>query len=61
MNYKLHNNIPVTENIASYYCCGFVVWLGESCSVAKELESTPAINAVYQDKTNILFSVSEPY
>ncbi|KAG2535504.1 hypothetical protein PVAP13_9NG119300 [Panicum virgatum] len=29
---------------------------GESCSVAKELESTSAMNAVYQDKTNILFS-----
>ena len=53
--------ISVTENIASYYFWGFVVWLGESCSVAKELESTPAMNAVYQDKTNILFSVSKPY
>lgn len=30
---------------------------GESCSVEKELESTKATNAVYQDKTNILFSV----
>ena len=29
--------------------------------MAKELESTPAMNAVYQDKTNILFSVSKPY
>uniref|UniRef100_A0A0E0KIL6 Calcium-transporting ATPase n=1 Tax=Oryza punctata TaxID=4537 RepID=A0A0E0KIL6_ORYPU len=29
---------------------------GESCSVAKELESTSTMNAVYQDKTNILFS-----
>ncbi|KAG1341808.1 Calcium-transporting ATPase [Cocos nucifera] len=29
---------------------------GESCSVAKDLESTLATNAVYQDKTNILFS-----
>jgi hypothetical protein len=30
---------------------------GESCSVEKELEVTIATNAVYQDKTNILFSV----
>lgn len=30
---------------------------GESCSVEKELECTVATNAVYQDKTNILFSV----
>ncbi|KAL4181762.1 hypothetical protein AMTRI_Chr12g239000 [Amborella trichopoda] len=29
---------------------------GESCSVAKELDSTVTTNAVYQDKTNILFS-----
>ncbi|XP_050214126.1 calcium-transporting ATPase 3, endoplasmic reticulum-type [Mercurialis annua] len=29
---------------------------GESCSVEKELKATSAINAVYQDKTNILFS-----
>ncbi|XP_052306673.1 calcium-transporting ATPase 3, endoplasmic reticulum-type isoform X6 [Populus trichocarpa] len=29
---------------------------GESCSVEKELEVTIATNAVYQDKTNILFS-----
>ena len=37
----------------------FILWiiLGESCSVAKELDSTSAMNAVYQDKTNILFSV----
>ncbi|KAL5988262.1 Calcium-transporting ATPase 3, endoplasmic reticulum-type [Asimina triloba] len=28
----------------------------ESCSVAKELESTSSTNAVYQDKTTILFS-----
>ncbi|KAK9163663.1 hypothetical protein Syun_004565 [Stephania yunnanensis] len=31
---------------------------GESCSVAKELESAVTMNAVYQDKTNILFSGS---
>ncbi|XP_057974880.1 calcium-transporting ATPase 3, endoplasmic reticulum-type [Malania oleifera] len=29
---------------------------GESCSVEKELDSTLTTNAVYQDKTNILFS-----
>ncbi|GMP80837.1 hypothetical protein CsSME_00035790 [Camellia sinensis var. sinensis] len=29
---------------------------GESCSVGKELGSTLTTNAVYQDKTNILFS-----
>lgn len=31
--------------------------VGESSSVEKDLESTIATNAVYQDKTNILFSV----
>lgn len=29
---------------------------GESCSVEKEVDATSAVNAVYQDKTNILFS-----
>ncbi|KAL2895053.1 Calcium-transporting ATPase 3 endoplasmic reticulum-type [Bienertia sinuspersici] len=29
---------------------------GESCSVEKEVDSTSGVNAVYQDKTNILFS-----
>ncbi|KAL0322985.1 UNVERIFIED_CONTAM: Calcium-transporting ATPase 3, endoplasmic reticulum-type, partial [Sesamum angustifolium] len=29
---------------------------GESCSVEKELDATNVTNAVYQDKTNILFS-----
>ncbi|KAL6533789.1 hypothetical protein OROHE_013622 [Orobanche hederae] len=29
--------------------------LGESCSVEKELDATNITNAVYQDKTNILF------
>ncbi|KAK6116040.1 hypothetical protein DH2020_008309 [Rehmannia glutinosa] len=29
---------------------------GESCSVEKELDATTVTNAVYQDKTNILFS-----
>lgn len=31
--------------------------IGESCSVEKELETSIATKAVYQDKTNILFSV----
>lgn len=35
--------------------------VGESCSVEKELDSTIATNAVYQDKTNILFSVKFCY
>ena len=34
--------------------------VGESCSVEKEIEVTVATNAVYQDKTNILFSVWFP-
>lgn len=38
-------------------CRMWLIMIGESCSVEKELESTRAINAVYQDKTNILFSV----
>lgn len=36
----------------------FVLITGESCSVEKELDATTATNAVYQDKTSILFSVS---
>nr|CAB3493366.1 unnamed protein product [Digitaria exilis] len=44
--------LPATELVP-----GDIVEVGgESCSVAKELESTSAMNAVYQDKTNILFS-----
>lgn len=31
--------------------------IGESCSVEKELDANNVTNAVYQDKTNILFSV----
>lgn len=38
-------------------CMCLLVMIGESSSVEKELESTRAANAVYQDKTNILFSV----
>uniref|UniRef100_A0A0E0D652 Calcium-transporting ATPase n=1 Tax=Oryza meridionalis TaxID=40149 RepID=A0A0E0D652_9ORYZ len=44
--------LPATELVP-----GDIVEVGgESCSVAKELESTSTMNAVYQDKTNILFS-----
>lgn len=45
-----HAGPSLSEN-----CC--LMMAGESCSVEKELESTTATNAVYQDKTNILFSV----
>ena len=34
-----------------------LMMIGESCSVEKELGSTIATNAVYQDKMNVLFSV----
>jgi Ca2+ transporting ATPase len=34
---------------------------GESCSVMKSVEATTAEKAVYQDKTNILFSVSKTF
>lgn len=35
----------------------FLPIVGESSSVEKELKTTTTTNAVYQDKTNILFSV----
>lgn len=44
------------ENSCSSHDHGSIM-VGESCSVEKELDSTIATNAVYQDKTNILFSV----
>uniref|UniRef100_A0A2N9EDV8 P-type ATPase A domain-containing protein n=1 Tax=Fagus sylvatica TaxID=28930 RepID=A0A2N9EDV8_FAGSY len=44
--------LPATELVPG----DIVEVCGESCSVEKELESTRATIAVYQDKTNILFS-----
>ncbi len=34
-----------------------IAFTGESCSVAKTLDRTSVLKAVYQDKTSILFSV----
>lgn len=45
----------LTEFLFSY--SGQIFTVGESSSVEKEVDSTSAVNAVYQDKTNILFSV----
>lgn len=46
MNVNFVNNVFNSSYVA-----------GESSSVAKELEATTRTRAVYQDKTNILFSV----
>jgi hypothetical protein len=51
-NYLFLKHVKVPSN---WWFC--LTPSGESCSVEKELEVTIATNAVYQDKTNILFSV----
>ncbi|GKV12326.1 hypothetical protein SLEP1_g23485 [Rubroshorea leprosula] len=44
------------EMLSDQLCVDQAILTGESCSVDKEIESTKATNAVYQDKINILFA-----
>ncbi|CAL9121634.1 unnamed protein product [Musa textilis] len=53
---KVPADMRLVEMLSSQLRVDQAILTGESCSVAKDLESTVATNAVYQDKTNILFS-----
>ncbi|KAK8444243.1 hypothetical protein SEVIR_9G104200v4 [Setaria viridis] len=53
---KVPADMRMVEMLSHQLRVDQAILTGESCSVAKELESTSAMNAVYQDKTNILFS-----
>ncbi|KAK6938564.1 Cation-transporting P-type ATPase, C-terminal [Dillenia turbinata] len=53
---KIPADMRMIEMLSSQLRVDQAILTGESCSVEKDLESTLATNAVYQDKTNILFS-----
>ncbi|KAJ0967694.1 hypothetical protein J5N97_024611 [Dioscorea zingiberensis] len=53
---KVPADMRMIEILSNQLRVDQAILTGESCSVAKDLESTAAANAVYQDKTNILFS-----
>ncbi|XP_008444533.1 calcium-transporting ATPase 3, endoplasmic reticulum-type [Cucumis melo] len=53
---KIPADMRMIEMLTSQLRVDQAILTGESSSVEKELESTRAANAVYQDKTNILFS-----
>ncbi|PSS17305.1 Calcium-transporting ATPase 3, endoplasmic reticulum-type like [Actinidia chinensis var. chinensis] len=53
---KIPADMRMIEMLSDQLRVDQAILTGESCSVGKELESTLATKAVYQDKTNILFS-----
>ncbi|XP_075641211.1 calcium-transporting ATPase 3, endoplasmic reticulum-type [Castanea sativa] len=53
---KVPADMRMIEMLSNQLRVDQAILTGESCSVEKELESTRATNAVYQDKTNTLFS-----
>ncbi|KAG0448241.1 hypothetical protein HPP92_027954 [Vanilla planifolia] len=53
---KVPADMRLIEMLSNQLRVDQAILTGESYSVAKDLESTSAINVVYQDKTNILFS-----
>ncbi|XP_050366584.1 calcium-transporting ATPase 3, endoplasmic reticulum-type [Argentina anserina] len=53
---KIPADMRTIEMLSNQLRVDQAILTGESCSVEKDLESTIATNAVYQDKTNILFS-----
>ncbi|XP_062020379.1 calcium-transporting ATPase 3, endoplasmic reticulum-type [Rosa rugosa] len=53
---KIPADMRMIEMLSNQFRVDQAILTGESCSVEKDLESTTATNAVYQDKTNILFS-----
>ncbi|KAJ6675949.1 CALCIUM-TRANSPORTING ATPASE [Salix viminalis] len=53
---KVPADMRMIEMLSNLLRVDQAILTGESCSVEKELESTIATNAVYQDKTNIIFS-----
>ncbi|KAA8537867.1 hypothetical protein F0562_027553 [Nyssa sinensis] len=55
---KIPADLRMIEMLSDQLRVDQAILTGESCSVEKELDSTLATNAVYQDKTNILFSAT---
>ncbi|KAJ4965624.1 hypothetical protein NE237_017473 [Protea cynaroides] len=53
---KIPADMRMIEMLSNQLRVDQAILTGESCSVEKVLESTVAANAVYQDKTNMLFS-----
>lgn len=53
---KVPADMRMIEMLSNQLRVDQAILTGESCSVEKELGSTIATNAVYQDKTNIIFS-----
>ncbi|XP_027148407.1 calcium-transporting ATPase 3, endoplasmic reticulum-type [Coffea eugenioides] len=53
---KIPADMRMIKMLSDHLRVDQAILTGESCSVEKELDSTIATNAVYQDKTNILFS-----
>ncbi|XP_027356171.1 calcium-transporting ATPase 3, endoplasmic reticulum-type isoform X1 [Abrus precatorius] len=53
---KIPADMRMIEMLSNQVRVDQAILTGESSSVEKELKTTTAINAVYQDKTNILFS-----
>nr|DAD41544.1 TPA_asm: hypothetical protein HUJ06_015867 [Nelumbo nucifera] len=53
---KVPADMRMIEMLSNQLRVDQAILTGESCSVEKDLESTLRTNAVYQDKTNILFS-----
>ncbi|XP_042010524.1 calcium-transporting ATPase 3, endoplasmic reticulum-type-like [Salvia splendens] len=53
---KIPADMRMIEMLSDQLRVDQAILTGESCSVEKELDATNVTNAVYQDKTNILFS-----
>ncbi|XP_042006440.1 calcium-transporting ATPase 3, endoplasmic reticulum-type-like [Salvia splendens] len=53
---KIPADMRMIEMLSDQLRVDQAILTGESCSVEKELDATNVNNAVYQDKTNILFS-----
>ncbi|KAJ7966509.1 Calcium-transporting ATPase [Quillaja saponaria] len=53
---KIPADMRMIEMLSNQLRVDQAILTGESCSVEKEINCTTAINAVYQDKTNIFFS-----
>ncbi|KAG5595085.1 hypothetical protein H5410_036317, partial [Solanum commersonii] len=55
---KIPADMRMIEILSDHLRVDQAILTGESCSVEKELDATTATNAVYQDKTSILFSIN---
>ncbi|XP_010544013.1 PREDICTED: calcium-transporting ATPase 3, endoplasmic reticulum-type [Tarenaya hassleriana] len=53
---KIPADLRMIEMLSNELCVDQAILTGESCSVEKDIDCPVTTNAVYQDKTNILFS-----